>query len=300
MMELSTIGREFLKGYEIKLYCRRNMSTLPNDCLNQRCRIVYISEGFGLFRNGEQSQLVTAPAVICLNEREEVDIEEPNNIRLDILYFDPSCYDADLTFDKLHEKKDELGGDMELWYFRPFLWRNDSYIGAKRANTYFGSRISQLITLVDEELTHQRDGFWPCRGRSFFIELMLLVNSVFNNDEGYKSLVMGRMDDEIREIVNHIHIHYPEKITINDLTTKFHTNKTTLNQKFKKATGLTVMEYLTNLRMQITCSLLKRTTLTVNEIMERVGYRDETNLLRAFKKYANCTPSAYRTQYARI
>lgn len=115
MMELSTIGREFLKGYEIKLYCRRNMSTLPNDCLNQRCRIVYVSEGFGLFRNGEQSQLVTAPAVICLNEREEVDIEEPNNIRLDILYFDPSCYDADLTFDKLHEKKDELGGEFQTF-----------------------------------------------------------------------------------------------------------------------------------------------------------------------------------------
>ena len=84
---------------------------------------------------------------------------------------------------------------------------------------------------------------------------------------------------------------------LEDITKQFNTNKTTLNQRFKAVMGVTVMEYVMNLRMQIACSLLRKTYLSVNEIMERAGYRDDAHFMRAFKKYAGCTPTEYRSRY---
>jgi len=288
----STVGREIHTGYEVKLRCRKGAEAIESR-LPDRYRIVYARRGFCILRNGETSQLVTAPSVICLNERDAMEIVESTDLTLDILYFDPGCFAPELTFESLNTQTGYLE---DYWFFRPFLERNDSYIGASKTNQYLGSRGSELIGLADRELTRQRDEFWPCRSRSFFIELMLLVNKIYDNDEGYDRIFLGKMDDEIRDIANFIHIHYPEKITMETVTRAFHTNKTSLNEKFKSVIGLTVIQYLNHLRMQIACSFLRRTELNVGEIMERVGFIDDAHFLRMFKKYAHCTPTDYRSQ----
>ena len=104
------------------------------------------------------------------------------------------------------------------------------------------------------------------------------------------------MTDEIRELINWLHIHYLDKITIETITKQFHTNKTTINQKFKAVMGMTIIEYIGSLRMQIACSLLRKTLLPINEIIERTGYKNDTHFLRTFKKHVGCTPTEYRNQ----
>lgn len=297
-MQYSTIGKEIYTGREVKLCCRTEINGLTNERINDRFRIIYVKEGFGIFNNGENSQLVTAPSIICLNESETAEIIDQTDLKLEVLYFEPTCFSQEITFEILNKRRNQLFED--FWFFRPFMERNETYIGASNTNHYLGNRISQLIALTDQELTGQKDGYWPCRSRSFFIELLLLVNSVYDNDEGFEKIVIGKMTSEIRDVANYIHIHYPDKITMEAITKSFHTNKTTMNQKFKAVMGLTVIEYLNNLRMQITCSFLRRTELTVGEIMERVGYRDDAHFLRAFRKFAHCTPSGYRTQHVKV
>jgi AraC-like DNA-binding protein len=294
----STIGREIHAGYEMKLYCLKGVEALSNNRLNDRFRCIYVKTGFGILKNREISQLVTAPSIICLNEKDSAEIIEATGLTLDILYFDPTCFGPELTFDNLNAHTDSYNDD--FWFFRPFMIRRESYVGASKTNQYSGNRISELISLAGQELTDQRDGLWPCRSRSFFIELLLLVNRIYNDDEGNECVFVGKMDDEIREIVNYIHIHYPEKTTMDTITKTFHTNKTTINQKFKSVMGFTVIQYLNNLRMQIACSFLRKTELTVGEIMERVGFKDDAHFLRMFKKYAHCTPSVYRTRSMRL
>ncbi len=292
----STVGREIHTGYEVKLCCQKGAKALA-DCLGDRYRCVYVRAGFCILKNGETSQLVTAPSVICLNEKDTVEIVESTDLTLDILYFYPGCFAPELTLESLNTQTDYLE---DYWFFRPFLERSDSYIGASKTNQYLGNRASELIGLADRELTRQRDEFWPCRSRSFFIELMLLVNKLYDNDEGYDRIFLGKMDDEIREVVNYIHIHYSEKMTMQTVTRAFNTNKTSLNEKFKSVMGLTVIQYLNHLRMQIACSFLRRTELNVGEIMERVGFIDDAHFLRMFKKYAHCAPTVYRSQNLNI
>lgn len=292
----STIGRELHQGYEMKICCSKNADLLDNECLNERFRIIYIKEGYGVFRNGENSQIVTSPAVLCLNERDEVEMYNTSSLSLDIMYFEPTCFERYVTFENLEIWKNSLNDD-DAWFFRPFFERIGSYTGACATNYYLGNRISQLIELADKELTIQKDEFWPCRSRSYFLELLLLVNSIYDEDEAHENICFGKMTDAIKDVVNWLHIHYLEKITVEVVTRQFNTNKTTLNQKFKAVIGITVMEYIISLRMQIACSFLRKTYLPVNEIMERTGYRDDAHFLRSFKKHIGCTPTEYRNQF---
>jgi AraC-like DNA-binding protein len=47
-------------------------------------------------------------------------------------------------------------------------------------------------------------------------------------------------------------------------------------------------------RFEITCSLLRDTNCSVNEIGERLGFSDRRAFTRAFKRWANTSPSSYR------
>lgn len=295
MSRYTTIGRDFHSGYELKLYCEIDVECLDNGCMNDRYRMVYIKEGFALFRNGSYSQLVTSPMILCLNESDDVELSNAVGLVMDIMYFEPTCYERYIEFKSLEAWISSLGDDE--YFFRPFFDRSDRYIGACATNQFMGRRVSQLISLTDAELTKQDNHFWPCRSRSYFIELLLLANSIYNEDEEYEKMYLGCMTEEISELISWLHTHFHEKITMEDITKEFHTNRTTLNQKFKSIMGITVMDYVIKLRIQIACSLLSKTYLSINEIMERTGYRDDAHFLRSFRKYIGCTPSEYRDKF---
>lgn len=79
-----------------------------------------------------------------------------------------------------------------------------------------------------------------------------------------------------------------------ELTKEFHTNRNTLSKKFKKETGLSLIEYILKLRINVACMLLRDTSLPVSEIMERVGFVDISHWGRAFKKYTGYSPTEYK------
>jgi YesN/AraC family two-component response regulator len=99
------------------------------------------------------------------------------------------------------------------------------------------------------------------------------------------------------DVVMHLHTHYHQKITLADLTRTFHTNRTTLTRNFHRATGLSVMAYLHRLRIRVAATILRDTELDINQVMSRVGFRDNTNFGRTFRRYNGCTPSEYRRKY---
>ena len=289
-----TVGREIFPGFVVKLCCDIGIDFLDKGCLNDIYRIVYIKEGHGVFRNGESSLIITSPAVLCLNEDDDAEIHSASGLSMDVMYFDPTCFERYVTFENIDIWKNQLNFD--TWFFRPFFERSSSYIGACTTNIFMGKRISQLIMQANNMLTNQGEN-WPCRSRSFFIELLLLINSIYDEDCTDDKIRINKATGEIKEVLDWLNIHYSEKITLDTVTKQFHTNKTTLNQKFKSVMGMSVIEYLNSLRMQLASSLLRKTYLQINDIMERVGYKDDAHFLRSFKKYNHCTPSEYRSQF---
>ncbi|MCX7772188.1 MAG: AraC family transcriptional regulator, partial [Clostridia bacterium] len=292
------VGKVIHQGRVIKLKCQKDADVSKDEVITSVYRLVLVTEGHGMLKNGEFTQLVTAPCMLCFNESEVPQFTESTGMKLKILYFEPSVYDEALTLEYMRQQREAGNHAYNLFYFRPFMIRHKGYIGNMRINSLAARRLSQIMDAMDEELSAQRDIFWPCRSRSFFLELLLLISSVYENTQSTDAMIFSELSEDIRRVIEYLTLNYPEKITLQDLTSRFHTNKTTLNEKFKKETGLSVMEYLGKLRIDIACSILKNTQLTIKEIMERVGFKDDAHFNRAFQKHLHCSPSAYRSQTA--
>ncbi|NGP45435.1 helix-turn-helix transcriptional regulator [Bacillaceae bacterium SIJ1] len=67
-----------------------------------------------------------------------------------------------------------------------------------------------------------------------------------------------------------------------------------LRRKFKDMTGMTISNYVNELRMNKAKELLVETDQPVYEIVKRVGYNDVSSFIRKFKQESKMTPGEYR------
>jgi AraC-like DNA-binding protein len=67
-----------------------------------------------------------------------------------------------------------------------------------------------------------------------------------------------------------------------------------LSEKFKQVTGINFINYLTRIRVEQACRLLRDSDERVSEIAFAVGFQSLSQFNRAFKKLTGKSPTAYR------
>lgn len=92
------------------------------------------------------------------------------------------------------------------------------------------------------------------------------------------------------------HFHEPT-MSVKKLCSEMFFSQSYLTKIFKKENGITIQEYMTSLRINSACSLLKETDMTVRQIAEYVGYVSTIAFSRMFKKLMGCNPSEYRENF---
>ncbi|MNW45301.1 Xylose operon regulatory protein [compost metagenome] len=296
-MKWTTIGRDFYPGYHHLMQVIDQDEIVQSEPLKTRYRFILIDEEGGALQIGGQCYSVTAPSVIYLSENDALIPMSGAEIKAKSVYFHPQIvnrkYEFPLLFDE-EERQELTETDLQdLWFMSSFRDRSSCI----PIDPIYARHLSQIMTEIHEQLTEQPDQSWPCRSRSYMLELLSLVRRVY--DQSYKgtNTVDSWTNDEIKPIVQFLHTHYRQKIKVEDITRTFHTNKTTLNIEFKQAVGHTMMSYLNSIRMQMAASMLRNTTLLISEIMQMVGFQDSAHFIRNFRKYSGYTPSEYRTQF---
>lgn len=89
--------------------------------------------------------------------------------------------------------------------------------------------------------------------------------------------------------------HYADSgISIERLADTLGVHRGSLHKKFTAETGVTPQEYLANLRLQKAVELLGESTLTVNEIAERCGFRSGNYFAKVFRRRLGKKPSEFR------
>lgn len=80
---------------------------------------------------------------------------------------------------------------------------------------------------------------------------------------------------------------------LDEVAVKLGVSSRTLKRKLK-AEGTAFSEVLDSVQSEQACALLKQEQLSIDEVAERVGYSDVSNFTRAFKRWTDMTPAAYR------
>lgn len=263
-------------------------------------KLVYVMKGSGIMNINEQPVIFSAPALFCFNELDEVILQQSINLAAQAVYFDPAIIDESLNLKIIREDYARLSETEYRDYFLivPFMDREEFKIPYIEIGLVTSKRVVHLFRGVEEELTCTENEFWPCRSRSFLLEILFLIQNMITDSKNKENLELPSASEDVSGIILYLHANYNKKITIEELTEIFHINRTTLSQKFRRSTGISIIEYLVKLRIRMAAIMLRDTLLPISEILDRVGFNDSVHFSRMFKKHMNCTPSAYREIYS--
>lgn len=99
-------------------------------------------------------------------------------------------------------------------------------------------------------------------------------------------------------LLEYIHEHYAEPITLTEVAKHFHFNASYLSSSFALHNQEGFNEYLNRIRMEKAIERLLMTDDAISEISEGVGYSDQSYFTKVFKKLTGMSPSRYRRHHA--
>jgi len=120
-------------------------------------------------------------------------------------------------------------------------------------------------------------------------------------------IMLGRISENENKSENNyvknaekfISMNYDSEIKVADIAKHLNINESYFYKIFKKAKGITPIEYLTNFRIELARNLLCNTDLSQSEICDYIGMGSRQYFSYVFKKSEGCSPTDYRKK-ARI
>jgi transcriptional regulator GlxA family with amidase domain len=104
-------------------------------------------------------------------------------------------------------------------------------------------------------------------------------------------------DDMIQQAQEYIESKLHEKLSVEDLSSKFAVGRRNFDRRFIKATGNTPGEYLQRVRIEAAKKAFETTRKTISEVMREVGYSNVKAFRAVFKKITGMSPMEYKSKY---
>ena len=99
---------------------------------------------------------------------------------------------------------------------------------------------------------------------------------------------------DIDGIKNYIDMHFDEELYLDKIADLFGVNSKYLSRLIKEQIGINFNQYVMGIRIQKATEMLKNTSMSINEIMEKTGFNSRNTFVRVFKKFEGLTPSEYK------
>jgi YesN/AraC family two-component response regulator len=110
----------------------------------------------------------------------------------------------------------------------------------------------------------------------------------------------ARKVTQITPAINYIDANYDKQITLGDVAKVSHLSISRLAHIFKEQMGVTVVDYLTSVRIERAKQLLLATEQNCTEICFQVGYNNQSYFTRTFKELVGMTPLHFRAKNRRV
>lgn len=139
--------------------------------------------------------------------------------------------------------------------------------------------IKRLLDLESATMLHQMM-------QTYLQDMMALIEP---GDHNFKDRI-------VRDTMQYIKAHYDQPFTIDELAEEMHYSPNHLRYVFKKVTGRTLSEEITNTRLEQARRMLRDTPMRVHQISKQVGYTNPSYFISQFLKKYGMTPIQYRNR----
>ncbi|MBR6916416.1 MAG: helix-turn-helix transcriptional regulator [Clostridia bacterium] len=287
-----TVGREYDAGRVAPIECRRN-DDLSDLEIKDRCFLmILVKKGRATFSAYGRRAEAAAPCVVCFDETEDPVLVCKKGLKCDSVYFDPTFLNRNMTFGTVRgEGYADIAERHDMFLMKPFT-DHERFV-----YPLLGEQTESVRVIFDNlraELEDQRDWYWSCRSRSYFMEALLIlerINGLFDDVPGtLRTVVNGRL----RRAVLYIESRYHEDVTLSDISSAAQLNVNSLNLLFREELGVTPMNYLLNHRIAAAKRKLEFTDLPVGEIAVLTGFKTASHFCRKFGETTGMTPTEFR------
>lgn len=103
-----------------------------------------------------------------------------------------------------------------------------------------------------------------------------------------------REETAVEQTIRYVRANVGKQITLEELARRANLSTYYFSHVFKRATGFSPIEYVINTRLDQAKVLLLNTSLSVEEIADRVGYQSSGSLINLFVKKMNMSPREFR------
>ncbi|MFZ5825839.1 MAG: response regulator [Bacillota bacterium] len=107
----------------------------------------------------------------------------------------------------------------------------------------------------------------------------------------------SRQHDAVARVKRYVQEHLGGDCSLQALADHVHLSPTYLAQLFKRQTGQTVLEYVTERKMEQARQLLATTDEKIASICDALGYNDRRHFVDVFRRHTGAAPSEYRQRY---
>lgn len=257
-MQHITVGRKYNEGKVAFVECVKDGALDTIDIKNKCFLLIILTKGKLTFRVGGETVTATAPSFLCFDESEDPVLVFKVKARYTCIYFHPKFLNVNMTFELLRARKyDDIATTHDMFMLKPFI--DKAYV-IPIADTQV-EKIEYSADCMLQELEQQRDWYWSCRSRSYFMEIIIALERMYGLI-GY-GLTHQKSDNapiiknpKLRDGVLYIESHYGGSITLSDISANAGINHTTLTALMKEELGCTAIEYL----MQYRITIAKKTT----------------------------------------
>lgn len=138
--------------------------------------------------------------------------------------------------------------------------------------------------------------------RDFYSEILcsnLIVNILtkFLTNEQKEGLSFTNMPQYLEKLVHYLDLHFKEELNLDQLAHIHSISKFYMCKKFKKCIGKTILEYITDLRLNYAKELLRYSELPIETVSSTCGIRNTSYFINMFKKKERMTPLIYRQKW---
>ncbi len=204
-----------------------------------------------------------------------------------------------------------------------FLLASTGLLDGKNCSTHwtavdsFRTMFPKVILQPDKLITDEK-GIYTNGGAYSFLNLVIYLvekyydrptaifcSKVFQiemdrNSQSAFSIFTGQKlhgDEMVQQAQAYIESKLEEKISVEQLSSRFAVGRRNFDRRFIKATGNTPVEYSQRVKIESAKKALEISRKTINEVMYEVGYSDVKAFREVFRKITGMSPLEYRRKY---
>lgn len=132
-------------------------------------------------------------------------------------------------------------------------------------------------------------------------QLSVWLSSIINQYIGYVFEFHDiKHSDTIHKAVRYIKENYMKKITLDDIAQHVYLSKPYLSKIFKEEMDITLVNYINQLRIDKSKSMLSDPSLSLVDVANLVGFEEQSYFNKVFKSLTGISPGQYRKKRVNI